>query len=519
MASIIDVVRGSDTRPSQYNEALNRALEGADANVDYNYSMLEWLYQQSQPTRDRLMTEVIPRSDLSCKIKTNLSNNADSWFSCIRGQSDAIIQTDYMVYNVEGFMSSPKFTHPVDLKVTSRWHYANGAASVIAESSRVMKLDYFFQISTEDVQKALYNLEHSGNASVPPRVWDGLETQVLADLKSPTWDVGTELAELPETLSWLKDKSTELRRVLKRERTNSDRIHQLGAGMKRKGFSSYGMANGTVKIRKDGYKGSQKGDRPPSSVTAPIKGASNELASRWMEYRYAVMPIVYSIESVLDLLHHSNVAFYRSRKRADDTWDWEDRDDKFSCSRHDAMEARVFGKLRLRQNSVTARAYKKIQFWLPLTLWEKIPLSFVVDWGIGVGDYLQSLRPLPSNAETAIQRSRRQTTVDHIFAHTFSDGYQAKYWFYPAYFLESFPPSERIVPLQHVNNTYEITGDVVWYNYSITGGGSIPVYQRVLNSYERLVPTGGNGSLSFRNGMTVKRAADAAALSFFFLKK
>lgn len=69
------------------------------------------------------------------------------------------------------------------------------------------------------------------------------------------------------------------------------------------------------------------------------------------------------------------------------------------------------------------------------TVWELIPFSFVVDWAIGVGDYLTSIDALAGSKRCAI------TSANHMDCYSAGPQGYSEYKVYMRYVLDATPPS------------------------------------------------------------------------------
>lgn len=114
-----------------------------------------------------------------------------------------------------------------------------------------------------------------------------------------------------------------------------------------------------------------------------------QISALWMQYRYGIMPNVYTIQDGLTYLE-SELVQYQTVRKGNGSFvldvpplgDW-------SCQPVDIVH-RIFLKNRFAINDLTkSTAFLKTD--LLVTGWELIPLSFVVDWVLNVGDFLSSL--------------------------------------------------------------------------------------------------------------------------------
>lgn len=116
------------------------------------------------------------------------------------------------------------------------------------------------------------------------------------------------------------------------------------------------------------------------------KDLVEEIASLWMQFRYAISPLVYSFEDALKALELADRQYVTVRKRLDEPFSHTVDGYTFTG----VVENRVWMKsLVTSQTNVLGMNPLK-------TMWELTPLSFVVDWVIPVGNWLGSLVPNPS---------------------------------------------------------------------------------------------------------------------------
>lgn len=170
----------------------------------------------------------------------------------------------------------------------------------------------------------------------------GLVTQVVSEANAASWDIATEIGELPETIKYILNGIKQ--GILLCLRAKRDIKQQLS------------------------------------------KGAVTDVASLWMQYRYALMPIVYSVNDALDVLGMDAVQFQSFRGRKDVAL-YQDMDDVggYTVKSSPSYNNRVFLKYKY---DVDASIHQGLQINLAATAWELLPLSFVFDWFFQVGDYL-----------------------------------------------------------------------------------------------------------------------------------
>lgn len=136
----------------------------------------------------------------------------------------------------------------------------------------------------------------------------------------------------------------------------------------------------------------------------PSKDIASSTSSRWLEYRYGWLPLVYEVQGAVKALSPTREfktrAVARGRKEFTRKESWNavhnglfgsmgnftfkyEQDEKLSCRAYCLFEA----DLRFQ----TARDFGVTE--VPLALWELVPFSFVVDWFVNVGDWITAMTP------------------------------------------------------------------------------------------------------------------------------
>lgn len=192
---------------------------------------------------------------------------------------------------------------------------------------------------------------------------EGLITSLVAEANSATWDLLTELGEARETISYI--------------------FGLLGS-----------IVDLVVKVKKDIF----RARRRPGASAASI---ADEIASIWMQFRYAITPLGFSVNDSLDYLQSQYSPFQTFRKGNRTTLELTPIDG-WSCQDLEIVD-RVFLKYQYGYESVT-HGLKMNPF---ATAWELTTLSFVVDWVLNVGDLLSSLVTPSSVIQTGCQYSRQ----------------------------------------------------------------------------------------------------------------
>lgn len=134
------------------------------------------------------------------------------------------------------------------------------------------------------------------------------------------------------------------------------------------------------------------------------------LQSKWMEYRYAIMPAFYSIQDVSKLIKERNTVYKTDREKRVLTYnnvtDVPLVNPHFRYIYHvtsGTTTIRATGKARYNLSNLNLRLFDQVGLNPFVTAWELIPFSFVVDWFVNVGDWVQA--QTSSLVDLAEQRS------------------------------------------------------------------------------------------------------------------
>lgn len=196
-------------------------------------------------------------------------------------------------------------------------------------------------------------------------------TEAYASVLQAQMDVLTEIVELPQTMAWIGDKAVKAAVTADKFERRRRRI----------------MWKAVVK------------KWPPAKL-------ADTLASLELQFRYALMPIVYSVSDAMSLLEQYGYLYKEQRRTVNQ-----------SLSRSDAYgewtgndKLTAWMKQRFDPDSVMSRMHSLVGPNPITTLWEITPLSFVVDWVVPIGDYLTALTTVNTADEFKASLNHRHSS-------------------------------------------------------------------------------------------------------------
>lgn len=140
-----------------------------------------------------------------------------------------------------------------------------------------------------------------------------------------------------------------------------------------------------------------------------------DLAGSWLELRYGWTPLlndIYNLTEAVKLEGKDNVV-RSSVKKEDLSYSWVNYYFRDEWDTLEANEKRLHMKVKVRH------APSFLERWGltdPATIaWELVPYSFVVDWFLPIGDYLQSLHAIQAMPVYSCTESRVKFTRRHGF--------------------------------------------------------------------------------------------------------
>lgn len=295
--------------------------------------------------------------------------------------------------------------------------------------------------------------------------------QAAFDQALNAYDLLTELGELRETVSY------------------------LGSKLK-------GGADLVSKFRDKDPDAWKQGRRStPRTLLKSSDAVLRKLGGRWMEYRYALMPLLYSFKDISEVLEEKAFRYHSERSSSRINVDYEPG----APSDFEGLLVRSQGSIVVR--SLTKARYdagdlQRLVSVVGLnpfrTAWELIPLSFVVDWFLNVGEAITSLTGVDYAGQRAGVTSVRETS---IFTYTHHDDWLYEYHNRPEGVVN---PCGQPVPVDtHVQHTKSVKD----------------VRQVETNSYKRYLWSRPSPEIIFDPFLNWKRFVDAFVLGYQPTKK
>lgn len=206
-----------------------------------------------------------------------------------------------------------------------------------------------------------------------------LSTEAVANAREAIFDALTTLAELKETASLLRTNLARIKYFARKALRFADLIYR------RKWRQLFRLPSALRKKR---------------SLRAYFKA----LAGKWLEYRYGWLPSIYSIQDLIKALENNYSVNSIRRGRSTATVSLDDDGYSFSQDNPNRTSERwetLRGTRKYRATAyvkITSESKQKFGFDPLVTTWERIPLSFVIDWVVGVGSWLKAVSPFQGSS-------------------------------------------------------------------------------------------------------------------------
>lgn len=263
----------------------------------------------------------------------------------------------------------------------------------------------------------------------------GTVTALVASANKGTLDALTALAEGPQALSWLNAMAARVSSLIRGVKQR--RLSVSAAFERRKTLLAYQNKREDMKllslmndISDSGKKISsrrklkrelRKLQRQRAFLASTYKNTlrqtgiefNDAMAQVWMEFRYAIMPLVYTAVDITEALGKTpKFQTYRDGEKATSLVSIHPDIPKAEISTHTRFWIKDkislgYGPFSLNMRGISGN--------ILTTAWELIPLSFVVDWFVNVGDFITAVSGSAS--------SERSFTISHkdVFDYNYTD--------------------------------------------------------------------------------------------------
>ena len=368
------------------------------------------------------LSEIPPAVDIEERFRVPV-NNWEMW-KASKADPTLIVVSDYDVGKIN-IRAEPSFVESSPLCYNSYIQLNLRSCNVVETIPGYMKHGKYYvtTLGLRYTQEQRVRVNRSYNVPVIPySVADILSntnwyedksviTSTVAEADSGHLDLLTTAAEFPETLSSIIQgfrTIASLVKDVKKGQLSVSKAHERRLLHLRKNYERDAQRLTLLeKEAKTRYKkrmyARQLKQRTQSFSEANKKALdefAEALASIWMNFRYNIMPNVYTIEDTLKLIESYTADFITGR----DSSGWENDIVLESYGWDPLVISRRYNCVIKRGVRADLRLSQLVKSNVLTTAWEMIPLSFVVDWFINIGDILTSISSpniAPSEGATA----------------------------------------------------------------------------------------------------------------------
>lgn len=283
-------------------------------------------------------------------------------------------------------------------------HYFSSSGGIFYATFYTMRRSFYnpiIPLSAESVVDKLLSDEAIDTALV---------TGVVSDANSQSLDLLTQLAELPEAIQMFTNISSRVIKLCRDFRSGNIDLLSRYRRNRRDLMERFDSTVRTIRKREVRervrerliQKATRQNNRELQKLVTDFTTALSKL---WLTFRYGIMPLVYAAEDIAGLQGDALASFNTERGKVTHSktlwpipgWSL----DASLSTTHKCVDKRKYTSDTLSGRGISS----VLSMDLPTTIWELIPLSFVVDWFINIGDYVSALAGVDLNLQELMSYS------------------------------------------------------------------------------------------------------------------
>lgn len=158
---------------------------------------------------------------------------------------------------------------------------------------------------------------------------------------------------------------------------------------------------------------------PPASLLKSPSKALRKIGDQWMQYRYGIMPLVYSYRDITKVVKRG----YNVRSRKVETVRPEATGTSLPAVTVDYMMVQYEGEIQYAATCFSHFQWREASIVAGLgtnlfaTAWELVPYSFVADWFVNMGNYITRVTNTSLSKDTWACISRRDKYSKRTYQH------------------------------------------------------------------------------------------------------